>query len=82
MLIYRCMSRDSSVGISTGYGLDNGMVEVRFPAEAGNYSNTVYRSALGPVHPHIQRVLVALSLEVKRPKREADNSPPYSAEVK
>jgi hypothetical protein len=31
-------SRDSSVGIATGYGLDNRMIGVRFPAGAGNFS--------------------------------------------
>jgi hypothetical protein len=31
-------SRDSSIGITTGYGLDDRMIEVRFPAGAGNFS--------------------------------------------
>jgi hypothetical protein len=30
-------SRDSSVGIALGYGLDNRGSRVRFPAGAGNY---------------------------------------------
>jgi hypothetical protein len=38
--------------------------------------------ALGPTQPPIQWVLEALSLGVKRPGREADHSPPSSAEVK
>jgi hypothetical protein len=38
--------------------------------------------ALGPIQPPIQWVLDALSPEVKRPGREADHSPPSSAEVK
>jgi hypothetical protein len=37
---------------------------------------------LGPNQPPIQWVPGALSLEVKRPGREADHSPPSSAEVK
>jgi hypothetical protein len=37
---------------------------------------------LGPTQPHIQSVPRALSLGVKRPRREADHSPPSSAEVK
>jgi hypothetical protein len=32
------MSRDSSVGIALGYGLDDGGSKVRFPAGAGNFS--------------------------------------------
>jgi hypothetical protein len=43
---------------------------------------TVTRTALGPTQPPIQWVPEALSLGVKRPGREADHSPPYSAEVK
>jgi hypothetical protein len=31
-------SRDSSVGIALGYGLDERSSRVRFPAEAGNFS--------------------------------------------
>jgi hypothetical protein len=40
------------------------------------------RTALGPTQPPIQLVLGALSLGVKRKGREADHSPPSSAEVK
>jgi hypothetical protein len=43
---------------------------------------TASRTALGPTQPPIQGVPGALSLGVKRPGREADNSPPSSAEVK
>jgi hypothetical protein len=32
------MSRDSSVGIATGYGLDDWMIGIRFPAGSGNFS--------------------------------------------
>jgi hypothetical protein len=39
-------------------------------------------TVLGPTQPPIQWVPGVLSLVVKRPGREADNSPPYSAEVK
>jgi hypothetical protein len=40
------------------------------------------RPALGSTQPPIQRVLEDLSLGVKRPGREANHSPPASAEVK
>jgi hypothetical protein len=43
---------------------------------------TASRQALGPTQPPIQWVPGALSLGVKRPGREADHSPPSSAEVK
>jgi hypothetical protein len=44
--------------------------------------NTASRTSLGPIEPPIQWVKRALSLGVKRPGREADHSPPSSAEVK
>jgi hypothetical protein len=40
------------------------------------------RTALGPTQPPTQWVPGAFSLGVKRPGREADHSPPSSAEVK
>jgi hypothetical protein len=43
---------------------------------------TASRLALGPTQPPSQSVRGALSLEVKRPGREADHSSPSSAEVK
>jgi hypothetical protein len=43
---------------------------------------TASRTALGPTQPAVQWVSGALYLGVKRPKREADHSPPSSAEFK
>jgi hypothetical protein len=43
---------------------------------------TASRTALGPTQPPIQWLPVVLSLGIKRPGREADHSPPSSAEVK
>jgi hypothetical protein len=43
---------------------------------------TVSRQDLGSTQPPLQWVSGALSLEVKRPGREADHSPPSSADVK
>jgi hypothetical protein len=42
----------------------------------------VSRLVLRPTQPSIQRVPRDLNLEVKRPQREVDHSPPSSAEVK
>jgi hypothetical protein len=73
-------SRDSSVGI---YGLDDRGYRVRFPTGAGIFLfTTTSRPAPGPTQPPIQWVPGALSLGVKRQGREADHSPPSSAEVK
>jgi hypothetical protein len=42
----------------------------------------LFSTALGPNQPPIQCVQGALSPGVKRPERDADHSPPSSAEVK
>jgi hypothetical protein len=42
---------------------------------------TASRTVLGPTQPPIQWVPGALSLGVKRPRREAHHSPPSSVEV-
>jgi hypothetical protein len=44
--------------------------------------STVSRPTLGPTQPLIQWLLGALSQGIKRPGREADHSPPSTAEVK
>jgi hypothetical protein len=64
-------SRDSSVGIALGYGLD---YRSSIPGGAGNFS----------LHHRVQNDSEsgALSLGVKRQVREADHSPPSSGEVK
>jgi hypothetical protein len=46
------------------------------------YFTTAFRTALGSTQPPIQLITGTLSLRVKRPGREADHSPPSSAEVK
>jgi hypothetical protein len=75
------MSRDSSVGIATGYGMDDGGFESRQGLGIFLFA-TASRPALGPTQPPIQSVPGTLSLGVKRPGHEADLSPPSSAEVK
>jgi hypothetical protein len=77
-----CESRDSSVGIVLGYGLDDRGSRVRFPAGGGNFSllNRVQNGS--GAHPASYPMGTRSSfLGVKRPGREADNSPPSSAEA-
>jgi hypothetical protein len=72
-----------TTGTATGYGLDDRLIGVRFPAGVGNFfSDTMTKPALGPTQPPLQWVPGALSLGVKRPGREADHSLLSSAEVK
>jgi hypothetical protein len=53
------------------------------PGRVKNFlSSTSSRLALGSTQPPIQLVSGALSPGVKRPEREADHSPPNSAEVR
>jgi hypothetical protein len=75
-------SPDSSVGIATYYGLDDRMSGVRIPAEAGNFFR--HHVHIGSrAHPAFYPMGTRDSFpEVKLPKREADHSPPSSAEVK
>jgi hypothetical protein len=75
-------NRDSAVGIATGYGLDDQGVGVRVPVGSRIFFSKSSRLALGSTQPPIQWVPGALSPGVKRPGREADHSPPTSAEVK
>jgi hypothetical protein len=75
-IIFWDRGRDSAVGIATGYGLNDGGVGVRVPVGARIFFSLV------PTQPPIQWVPGAISPRVKRSGREADHSPPTSAEVK
>jgi hypothetical protein len=77
----RLRSRDSSVGIGLGYGLDGRGFESRQRLGIFIFTTTS-RRAFGPTQPPIQWVPGALFLRVKRPDHGADDSPPYGAEVK
>jgi hypothetical protein len=76
-------SRDSSVGIATGYGLDDRGVGVRVPV-----GSSIFSSPRRPDRLWCPPILLSnwyrglFSLGVKLPGREADHSPPASAEVK
>jgi hypothetical protein len=65
------------------YGLDDWSIGVRSPAGQRIFPLTsVSRPALRPTQPPVQWVTVFLSPGVKaRPGRDADHSPPSSAEV-
>jgi hypothetical protein len=69
------------VGIATGYRLDSRKVGVWRGGKIFLHSMSS-RLALGPTQPPIEWVLRTLSPGVKRLGREADHSPPTSAEVK
>jgi hypothetical protein len=76
-------SRDSSVGIALGYGLDDRSSKVRFLAGAGNFSLHHHVQNGSGAHPASYPMSTRGSfLEIERPGREADHSPPSSAEVK
>jgi hypothetical protein len=76
-------NRDSSVGIELGYGLDDRGSRARFPAGAGNFSFH-YRVQNGSgANPASYPMRARGSFPgVKWMGREADHSPPSSAEVK
>jgi hypothetical protein len=67
-------------GISLGYGLDHRGFD-SWQGLGIFLFTTASRAALEP-QPPIQWVPRALSLGVKRPEREADYTPPSTAEVK
>jgi hypothetical protein len=65
-------------GIALDYGLDDRGFESRRGLGIFLFT-TAFRPALGLTQPPVQWVQGALSLGVKRPGREADHSPPSSA---
>jgi hypothetical protein len=77
------MRPGSSGSIVSDYGLGDRAIEVRSPAGARIFPLvSVSRPALGPTQPPVQWVPGVLSLGVKRGRgRDADHSPPSSAEV-
>jgi hypothetical protein len=65
------------------YGLDDRVIGVRSPAGAEDFSSSLcVRPALGPTQPPVQWVPGGpFSGGKARPGRDADHSPPSSAEV-
>jgi hypothetical protein len=75
-------NRSVRAGIATGYGLDDRGVGVRLPSGTKILVSAASGLQLGPTQLPIQWVSVAISPGVKQRGREADHSPPTSAEVK
>jgi hypothetical protein len=75
------MSRISSVGIATGYGLDERGVGIRVPVMS-RMLPSLSRQALGLTQHPMQWVSRALSPGLKQQRHEAGHSPWTSAEVK
>jgi hypothetical protein len=73
---------DSSVGIATGYGLDDRMIGVRFSAGAGNFFPRRRVQTGSGSHPASYTINTGgFTLGVKWPGREANHSHPSSAKV-
>jgi hypothetical protein len=75
-------SRDSAVGIATGYGMDDQGVGVRVPLRSSFPFSMSSKLAVGPIQPPIQSEQRYISSGLKRPVRDAGHSPATSAEVK
>jgi hypothetical protein len=76
-------SRDSTVSIANGYGLDKQDVVVRVPVGPRIlFFPMSSRPAPRPTQPPIQRVPGTLSRIVEQPGHETDHSAPTTAEVK
>jgi hypothetical protein len=83
LILHLLRSRCSAVGIVTSYGLDDWGLGVRVPAGWRIFSSPNRPDRLwGPLQTPVQWVPGVVSLSVKRQGREADHSPPASAEVK
>jgi hypothetical protein len=76
-------SRESVVGIATGYGLDKGGVGVPSPGRVKNFSLLQVVQTGSGVHPTSYPTGTGgSSLGVKRQRRESNHLPPASSEVK
>jgi hypothetical protein len=81
-LFWRC-EPGSSVSIVSAYGLDDRAVEVRSSAEAKDFSSSLCVQTGSGAHPTSCTVgtVGPFPGAKARPGRDADHSPPYSAEV-
>jgi hypothetical protein len=76
-------SRGSSVSIVSGYGLDDRAIGVRSPAEAKDFSSILCVQTGFGAHPASYTMVTGSPFPggKARPGRDADHSPPCSAEV-
>jgi hypothetical protein len=82
-LTFRHSWTNGSVGIALGYGLDDRGSTVRFPVGTGDFFLHHRLQNGSGAHPASYPMGTrGSSLGIKRPEREADHSPPSSAEVK
>jgi hypothetical protein len=85
IILLACIVHSSHIPKTVKETATGWMAGVQFPAGVmmGCFLlGTVFTLALGPTHPPIQWVPVALTPGVNRPGREADLSPSSSAKVK
>jgi hypothetical protein len=75
-------SRDSAVGIATGYGLEDRGVGIRVPVGSRIFFPPNRPDRLWGSPSLVSNGYCGFSPGVKRPGREADHSPTASAEVK
>jgi hypothetical protein len=76
-------SRVSSVGIVSDFGLDNRAIGVRSPAGAWDFSSSLFVQTDSGAHPASCTMGTGGPFPggEARPGRDADHSPPSSAEV-
>jgi hypothetical protein len=82
MVCYDTYSRDSVVGMATGYGLDDRGVGVRAAVESRIFFSPLRPDLLWGSHNLLSKKYRGSFSEVKRSGREAKNSPPADVEVK
>jgi hypothetical protein len=78
-----CGEPGSSVSIVSGYGLDDRAIEVRFPAEAKDFSSNLCVQTGSEPHPASRPMGAGGPFPgaKSRPGRDAYHSPPSNAEV-
>jgi hypothetical protein len=82
-MVFLLVSRGSSVSIVSGYGLDDRAIEVRSPAGEEDFSSSLCVQTGSGAHP------ASCTMDTggpflggkARPERDANHSPPSSAEV-